>query len=447
MAEFDDIEVWGTKEKTSSTNTTEVVDDHKSKKGLLIGLLALLFAAAGGAALYAFVLDSDTDSANTSADEASDKKDGSESNSESDLTDSNLRDNQTASENVNVGVTQLVDADATALAERADKSGAWIASKEGLYSVDIRGVVATEEQKAEIEGLLGGFYLEHFKSDISVDPAVADDEYINATQGLLVHTASLVSNGGFVLDKNGLYQEGDFYNQDDLDIFNTVAQSELKAQLDGLGVEMAEENHVIKPIIPHTIGAKRADKKVTVFGSVPSQEVVDIMYNAALAVYPESEVTNEIKIDPTTAGGFAIPQYEALIATYSALTEYEFGIENDAFYSDIEAGATFESGSATLTGQGLEFLQAFAEFTAPLELSYQFIGHTDSAGSDETNKDLSERRAEAVATIFREVGIPDEFITVQGEGESKPVASNDTAEGKARNRRVEVKLIAAATES
>ncbi len=427
-----------------SGRKAETADDHKSKKGLLIGLLALLFAAAGGAALYAFVLDSDADSTNAEENKT-DNQNETDSNKENNLKDSDSS-SSSSNNNRNVDIRQLVDADASALVERADKSGAWIASKEELFSVDIRGVVASEEQKAEIEGLLAGFYLEHFSSDIKVDPTVGDADFIAAAQAVLLHQGSLTSNGGFVLDKNGLYQEGDFYTEADLAIFNQVAEETLSKQLAGLGVETIETNYAIKPIRPHTIGAKREDGKVTIFGSVPSQDVVDIMYDAALAVYPESEVTNEIAIDESTTGGYAIAQYEPLLATYSALPEYEFGIETNQFYSDVEAGATFETGSATLTAQGLGFLEPFAEFTAPLGLSYEFIGHTDSAGSDETNRDLSLRRAEAVATIFRAAGNPDEAIEVKGAGESQPVASNDTAEGKARNRRVEMKLIAAPTE-
>jgi outer membrane protein OmpA-like peptidoglycan-associated protein len=65
-------------------------------------------------------------------------------------------------------------------------------------------------------------------------------------------------------------------------------------------------------------------------------------------------------------------------------------------------------------------------------------GHTDSMASDEYNQGLSERRAKAVADWLSKYGVDDERLTPRGFGESKPVAQNDTAAGRQKNRRVEV---------
>ena len=65
-------------------------------------------------------------------------------------------------------------------------------------------------------------------------------------------------------------------------------------------------------------------------------------------------------------------------------------------------------------------------------------GHTDSIASDEYNQGLSERRAKAVAEWLSKYGVDDERLTSKGFGESKPVAKNDTAAGRQKNRRVEV---------
>lgn len=67
-------------------------------------------------------------------------------------------------------------------------------------------------------------------------------------------------------------------------------------------------------------------------------------------------------------------------------------------------------------------------------------GHTDSDGSDEYNMDLSKRRAQAVVDILAANGVPSAAIQAHGYGEAQPVASNDTAEGKALNRRVELSI-------
>jgi len=65
-------------------------------------------------------------------------------------------------------------------------------------------------------------------------------------------------------------------------------------------------------------------------------------------------------------------------------------------------------------------------------------GHTDSVGSDSYNHKLSERRAKAVRDYLVREGIDASRITTRGYGKSRPVASNDTAEGRAENRRAEI---------
>jgi OOP family OmpA-OmpF porin len=66
-------------------------------------------------------------------------------------------------------------------------------------------------------------------------------------------------------------------------------------------------------------------------------------------------------------------------------------------------------------------------------------GHTDSVGSESYNQQLSERRAEGVRSDLVEGGVSASRLTAVGFGESQPVASNDTEEGRALNRRVELK--------
>jgi len=68
-------------------------------------------------------------------------------------------------------------------------------------------------------------------------------------------------------------------------------------------------------------------------------------------------------------------------------------------------------------------------------------GHTDSRGSEAYNQSLSERRAATVAS-YLEAAYPDVNVTSQGMGESVPVETNSTAEGRQANRRVEVQVTA-----
>ncbi len=76
------------------------------------------------------------------------------------------------------------------------------------------------------------------------------------------------------------------------------------------------------------------------------------------------------------------------------------------------------------------------------DTNIEIIGHTDSKGSDTYNQSLSERRANAVATYLKGQGVGSTRLTTKGMGESDPVASNDTEEGRAQNRRVEFVITA-----
>jgi len=72
------------------------------------------------------------------------------------------------------------------------------------------------------------------------------------------------------------------------------------------------------------------------------------------------------------------------------------------------------------------------------ELKVQVEGHTDSIGSDDFNQNLSEHRAQTVRDFLVEQGVGRDSVTAKGFGKTKPVATNDTAEGRQRNRRVEM---------
>jgi OOP family OmpA-OmpF porin len=69
------------------------------------------------------------------------------------------------------------------------------------------------------------------------------------------------------------------------------------------------------------------------------------------------------------------------------------------------------------------------------------VGHTDATGSDSYNQGLSIRRVEAVKAYLVSKGVPADRIKTEGKGEAQPVASNQTREGRAQNRRVEVEVV------
>lgn len=71
----------------------------------------------------------------------------------------------------------------------------------------------------------------------------------------------------------------------------------------------------------------------------------------------------------------------------------------------------------------------------------QIIGHTDNKGSEEYNLDLSTRRANSVKKYLIYKGVKEEVITSEGKGETEPIDTNDTEQGREKNRRVEFIII------
>ena len=104
-------------------------------------------------------------------------------------------------------------------------------------------------------------------------------------------------------------------------------------------------------------------------------------------------------------------------------------------------GVNFAFNSADLLPAAKEILdrEVVPELKADPELQVIVEGHTDSVGNDEYNQKLSGKRAGSVWKYLVSAGIDSTRIQAKGFGESQPVASNDTAEGRAKNRRVEIK--------
>jgi len=99
----------------------------------------------------------------------------------------------------------------------------------------------------------------------------------------------------------------------------------------------------------------------------------------------------------------------------------------------------FDTGQATLKPGANLALNRLATFlSANPQTKIIIEGHTDSRGSDEYNEVLSERRARAVATELMSRGLAADQLQTLGRGKGYPVASNDTPEGRQRNRRVEI---------
>ncbi|GGC29322.1 cell envelope biogenesis protein OmpA [Novosphingobium marinum] len=121
--------------------------------------------------------------------------------------------------------------------------------------------------------------------------------------------------------------------------------------------------------------------------------------------------------------------------------------DGEAILVNLPDGVTFAVDSSTISPTFQSTLNQIAQNLQQYPDSLiDVYGHTDSTGSDAYNMDLSKRRADAVARYLISRGVNSARIQTQGFGESYPVADNSTPEGRALNRRVEIKITPVTTD-
>jgi outer membrane protein OmpA-like peptidoglycan-associated protein len=107
------------------------------------------------------------------------------------------------------------------------------------------------------------------------------------------------------------------------------------------------------------------------------------------------------------------------------------------------SGILFPFDSAELEGAGADNLRKLAmSLRDEPRTEVLIVGHTDAVGEDEYNRGLSDRRSDAAAAFLGAQGITRSRVRTDGKGEQEPVASNDTDDGRQRNRRVEIAIFA-----
>ena len=132
----------------------------------------------------------------------------------------------------------------------------------------------------------------------------------------------------------------------------------------------------------------------------------------------------------------------AVVAEEAVVAEVASAPESIADVDVVVVAIGFALNSADISPSGQATLDQLAtDFSQFPQAQLEVQAHTDSQGSEAYNQDLSQRRAEAVQAYLIEQGVKAEQLTAVGYGESQPRASNDNAEGRAQNRRVEFKVL------
>ncbi|SPL69712.1 putative lipoprotein YiaD precursor [Acinetobacter stercoris] len=151
------------------------------------------------------------------------------------------------------------------------------------------------------------------------------------------------------------------------------------------------------------------------------------------------KMSNQNDIQPTTAAFQSLIQPPYRLNSQLSVNQAEQQVVDNALKNRI---IEFESGSAILTESGTKILDEMAVALNKVQgKNVKIIGHTDSSGDPQKNVQLSLERAEAVKKYLAGKNIPESRLTTSGLGAEKPVADNNTAEGRKKNRRIEFEVL------
>ena len=241
---------------------------------------------------------------------------------------------------------------------------------------------------------------------------------------------------------------------------------------------------------PYVFSLALADGKATLTGYAPDDKTRHDILEAARAAFFNAAIEDHLNIAkgaPTNFGGAirdALPSLARLSSGTLTLTDASLAVEGQAVYekaADQVKGALeralpggfkytrmaivaqppaaaidpklcqpkfdgvlargqilFETASATISPASAAVLDTLVDIVqACRNADVEVSGHTDSVGQPDRNLDLSKRRAQAVVDYFAAAGLDTSRVTSAGYGDTKPIASNDTADGRAHNRRIE----------
>lgn len=172
-------------------------------------------------------------------------------------------------------------------------------------------------------------------------------------------------------------------------------------------------------------------------GRAAAKKTVDIAEQAK-AARAEAEAAKQSAAEASAKAAEAAAREEKLRAQMSELQARETARGIEMTLGDI----LFDTGKATLKPGAMQNLYKLVTFLKDYpDRAVLVEGHTDSTGSDALNMTLSEERADSVRTFLVDNGIDGKRVLARGYGKAYPVASNDTAAGRQRNRRVDVVIL------
>jgi|GEM_PF-7047638 len=296
------------------------------------------------------------------------------------------------------------------------------------------GTVSSPEVLAGVEAATTATYAEFGTSGVTVDASDGPKAW-EASVPRAVQALTLLTNGSIEVT-------------DEATILTGRAASELEyQQIKGLlslpeaGFPPLQDNVELIPAVPGEVKIVSKAGQVDITGVAPSQILADRLTEQSKQLWPNATVN--FAVDETRVMNFGWARYQTLVGGLTVFGDYEAGSKNGTPYAILQSGLNFDTNSATLNAASQQKLTGLAPIMLSSINPITISGHTDITGNAQANLALSKARAASVAKAL-EAGTgglltPERFLT-DGFGSDQPIGSNDTEEGKAANRRVEISI-------
>lgn len=298
----------------------------------------------------------------------------------------------------------------------------------GLFTLS--GRVPNEELASALIQSAELSYAPFVESDIEVDPTMEEAPWL-ANAPILIGLLPSITDGTIRLVDGEVHLAARSPNPEYLAQFQGALDF-----LTDMPVEIVDQN--ITDLEPPAFYADVEDGKINLSGFVPSEEIRQILEGGAAAAYGPENVTSELTIDEGTYISFWMYTMPGVFQLFTPFPQYQIQVVDGFSSGALQGGVNFAVDSTEITEEAAQVLNIGASILArDLSLFMTVEGHTDSSGPDDYNLALSEARAKSVVAYLEAAGIDPQRLRAVGAGETEPLASNDTDEGKALNRRVE----------
>ncbi len=294
----------------------------------------------------------------------------------------------------------------------------------------LSGVVPDQATAEALIAAANVAYAPFLETDLDVDAAAAPEPWL-AGAPVGIGLLPMITEGTIRVEGDGIMLSGESPNEEYLALFE-------QAVAGAFGLSDVTTDVAITNLAAPRFVATRSGGVVRLAGELPSEEIRQVIVNGALGVYGPEAVVDETTVEEGLYTSFWMYTMPVVFQIASPFPEYELLVQDGVTTGALRGGASFAFDSAELTPEIQQLLGVGAALLSrDLSLGTLVTGHTDSVGPDAYNQRLSERRARNAVDFLVNAGISPDRLRAVGLGETQPLASNHTDEGRTVNRRVE----------